>query len=83
MGTEPAACSDEELVRAVADGDASALRVLYERHAPWLLVRLTRRCADAGLVEEVLQDTFVGVWRNARRYRGTGEVAGWGSPSGG
>jgi RNA polymerase sigma-70 factor, ECF subfamily len=77
MGTEPAARSDEELLRAVADGDTSALRALYERHASWVLVRLARRCADAGLVEEVLQDTFVGVWRNARRYRGTGEVAGW------
>lgn len=42
-----------------------------------MLIRLSRRCADAGLVEEVLQDTFVGVWRNARRYRGSGEVAGW------
>jgi RNA polymerase sigma-70 factor, ECF subfamily len=77
MGIEPAARSDEELLHAVADQDASALRALYERHAPWVLVRLARRCADAGLVEEVLQDTFVGVWRNARRYRGTGEVAGW------
>jgi RNA polymerase sigma-70 factor, ECF subfamily len=77
MGSEPVARGDEELVRAIADGDASALRALYQRHAPWVLVRLTRRCADAGLVEEVVQDTFVGVWRNARRYRGTGEVAGW------
>lgn len=51
--------------------------MLYERHAPWLLVRLTRRCADPHLVEEVVQDTFVAVWRGARRFEGRGEVPAW------
>jgi RNA polymerase sigma-70 factor (ECF subfamily) len=68
---------DEVLLRAVAQGDRGALEALYRRHAPWLTVRLTRRCADPGLVEEVVQDTFVAVWRGAGRYRGTGEVAAW------
>jgi RNA polymerase sigma-70 factor, ECF subfamily len=68
---------DATLLAAVADGDRTALRSLYERHAPWLTLRLTRRCADPGIVEEVVQDTFVAVWRGARRYRGSGEVAAW------
>jgi RNA polymerase sigma-70 factor (ECF subfamily) len=29
------------------------------------------------MVEEVVQDTFVAVWRSAGRYRGQGEVAAW------
>src|SRR6266496_4653567 len=41
------------------------------------MVRLARRCADQGLVDEVVQDTFVAVWRGAGRYRGQGEVAAW------
>ena len=57
--------TDVELLRAVADGDTGALRVLHERHSAWLTVRLLRRCNDRGLVAEVLQDTFVGVWRGA------------------
>ena len=57
--------SDEELLRAVAGGDTGALRVLYERHAAWMSVRLTRRCNDPGIVAEVLQDTFAAVWRGA------------------
>jgi RNA polymerase sigma-70 factor (ECF subfamily) len=61
----------------VADGDGAALRVLYERHAPWLAVRLRRRCSDPDVVAEVLQDTFVAVWRGAGRFRGDGEVAAW------
>jgi RNA polymerase sigma-70 factor (ECF subfamily) len=69
--------SDGALVSAVADGDRAALRELYERHAPWLVLRLARRCSDPGIVEEVVQDTFVAVWKGARRYRRQGEVAAW------
>jgi RNA polymerase sigma-70 factor (ECF subfamily) len=69
--------SDQQLVCSVAEGDAGALRVLYERHAGWLIARLTRRCADQAIVDEVVQDTFLAVWRGARRYRGEGEVAAW------
>lgn len=69
--------TDEELLAAVAGGDRQALRLLYLRHAPWLVPRLARRCADPGLVEEVVQDTFVAVWKGARRYRGQGDVAAW------
>ena len=69
--------SDEELLVAIADDDRGALRVLYDRHAPWLVARLQRRTADAGLVTEVVQDTFVAVWKGADRYEGRGEVAAW------
>jgi RNA polymerase sigma-70 factor, ECF subfamily len=68
---------DSELVLAVADGDTRALEELYQRHAPWLSIRLRRRCNDDGVVADVLQDTFVAVWRGAGSYRGEGEVAGW------
>lgn len=68
---------DEELVAALAEGDRTALRTLYQRHAPWLLIRLRRRCGDAELVEEVIQDTFVALWRKPASYAGRGEVAAW------
>ena len=69
--------SDEDLLRAVADSDTSALRVLYDRHAPWISVRLARRCNDQGLIAEVLQDTFVATWKGAGSFKGDGEVAAW------
>jgi RNA polymerase sigma-70 factor (ECF subfamily) len=69
--------TDRALLDAVADGDATALRVLYERHAPWLMLRLSRRCADPGTVDEVVQDTFLAVWRKPGGYRGDGQVAAW------
>jgi RNA polymerase sigma-70 factor (ECF subfamily) len=69
--------SDGDLLRAVADRDRSALHELYDRHAPWLRARLGRRCSDDGVVEEVLQDTFLAVWRKPTGYRGEGDVAAW------
>lgn len=69
--------SDVELLGAVADGDQSALRTLYERHAPWISLRLGHRCADADVAAEALQETFVAVWRKPGSYSGTGEVAAW------
>jgi RNA polymerase sigma-70 factor, ECF subfamily len=68
---------DGALVDAVAAGDREALRALYQRHAPWLMLRLRRRCADPDVVDDAIQDTFVAVWRSARRYEGSGEVGAW------
>jgi RNA polymerase sigma-70 factor (ECF subfamily) len=53
------------------------MRELYDRHAPWVSVRLARRCNDREVVADVLQDTFVAVWRGAERYRGSGQVGAW------
>ena len=69
--------TDEELLAAVAGGDRHALRVLYERHAPWLVLRLSRRCADASVVDQAVQDTFLAVWRKPASYHREGSVAAW------
>uniref|UniRef100_UPI003F493040 RNA polymerase sigma factor n=1 Tax=Actinoplanes sp. CA-084688 TaxID=3239901 RepID=UPI003F493040 len=69
--------SDDQLLAALGKGDRDTLTVLYRRHAPWLLLRLSQRCGDEGVVDEVVQDTFVAVWRGAGRYRGDGSVPAW------
>lgn len=69
--------TDAEVLAAVAAGDRRALATLYERHAPWLTLRLARRCGDPGTVDEVIQDTFLAVWKGAGRYGGEGEVGAW------
>ncbi|MFQ5557443.1 MAG: RNA polymerase sigma factor [Acidimicrobiales bacterium] len=69
--------ADVELIGRIAAGDRGALTELYERHAGWLTVRLGRRCGDPDLVDTALQDTFLAAWRQADRYRPTGEVGAW------
>ena len=76
MGTIPMV-TDAALVAAVADGETGALRELYERHGAWLHARLLRRCNDPEVVVEVVQDTFVALWKDARRFRHDGEVGAW------
>lgn len=68
---------DAAVLRRVATGDRAALAELYAEHAPWLVLRLSRRCNDPGLVDEVVQDTFLAVWKGARRWDGRGDVAAW------
>jgi RNA polymerase sigma-70 factor, ECF subfamily len=67
---------DDELIAAVAAGDDTALRELFARHAPWLAARL-RGVLPAAEVEDVLQETFLAVWRGARGYRPAGSAGGW------
>jgi RNA polymerase sigma-70 factor (ECF subfamily) len=69
--------TDEALMAAVAGGDRAALRELHARHSPWISARLSRRCGDADVVAEAVQDTFVAVWRNARSWDGRGQPAAW------
>ncbi|MCU0271420.1 MAG: RNA polymerase subunit sigma-24, partial [Acidimicrobiales bacterium] len=69
--------TDAELVSAIAAGERAALRELHDRHAPWVIARLRRRCPDDDVVLEAVQDTFVAVWRGAGRWDGRGEPAAW------
>ena len=67
---------DDALIAAVARRDDTALRELFSRHAPWLAARL-RGVLPAAEVEDVLQETFLAVWRGAAGYRPEGVAGGW------
>ncbi|MFJ2175560.1 RNA polymerase sigma factor [Streptomyces sp. NPDC101062] len=76
----PAELDEERLVRLVAKGDRAAFEELYRRTAPWLAVRLRRRCADEQIVAEVMQETYLAVWRAAGAFAGAavgGSAVGW------
>lgn len=71
---------EEHLVRRVARGDRAAFDELYRRTSPWLAVRLRRRCADDELVAEIMQETYLAVWRAAAAFAGAGiggTAVGW------
>ena len=67
---------DDELIAALADGDDTALRELFARHAPWLAARL-RAALPPPDVEDVLQETFLAVWKGAKAYRPQGAAQAW------
>jgi RNA polymerase sigma-70 factor (ECF subfamily) len=75
MRTSPDQRDDAALLRHVASGDEAALATLYDRHAGWLTVRMSRRCGNPDLIDHAVQDTFLALWRQAGSYRGSGDVA--------
>ncbi|WP_246269189.1 RNA polymerase sigma factor [Acrocarpospora macrocephala] len=67
-------------MRRIARGDRDAFDELYRRTSPWLAVRLRRRCRDDELVAEVMQETYLAVWRAAAAFAGAavaGSAVGW------
>jgi RNA polymerase sigma-70 factor (ECF subfamily) len=67
---------DDELIAALAAGDDAALRELFTRHASWLGARL-RAALPPPDVEDVLQETFLAVWKGASAYRARGTPRAW------
>ena len=67
---------DDELIASLAGGDDMALRQLFDRHAPWLAARL-RKALPPDDVEDVLQETFLAVWKNAGTYQPRGTPVAW------
>jgi len=59
---------DRGLLREIAAGSGEALGLFYDRHAPLVLGVLCRMLSDRNEAEEVLQEVFLQVWRDARRY---------------
>lgn len=69
--------TDEALLAAVGRREQHALRLLYERHAKGVMRLLARLTSDRTVAEEVLQDTFLAVWRHYDGYRGQASVRSW------
>jgi RNA polymerase sigma-70 factor, ECF subfamily len=67
---------DDELITALAAGDDAALRELFKRHAPWLSGRLRAGLSPPD-VEDVLQETFLAIWKGAGGYRPQGTPQAW------
>jgi len=64
-----AALIDAALVDAAGSGDDRALSALYDRHSPAVARYAWALAENRHDAEELLQDTFVTLWRSARRIR--------------
>jgi RNA polymerase sigma-70 factor (ECF subfamily) len=65
-------------MRRVADGDVSAIGVLYDRHGPMLFPMALRILRDRAQAEDALHDAFLTVATRASQYTcERGSVAVW------
>ena len=68
---------DRSCLEKICQGDDQALATLFIRHRQALLDYLFRLIGDFGAAEDLVQDVFLIVWRDARRFRGHSKVRTW------
>jgi RNA polymerase sigma-70 factor, ECF subfamily len=76
--TSPTDDADRAVLALVTAGQLDALQELYDRYRVMAYSIALRITTDASLAEDVVQDAFLGVWRNAGKYvEGRGSVKTW------
>jgi RNA polymerase sigma-70 factor (ECF subfamily) len=68
---------DEQLLRNFAAGDAAAFEELYDRHELKLWRYLQRSVRNPATADEILQDVWFAVAREAANYRPTARFTTW------
>lgn len=69
---------EHSLVARVAGGDGQAMRLLYAAYRPRLWRYLWQQLdGDGSVVEDVLQEVFLAIWRSAESFRGEAQVNTW------
>ncbi|HSS40449.1 MAG TPA: sigma-70 family RNA polymerase sigma factor [Polyangia bacterium] len=61
---------DRELLGRVAEGDVAALRDLYDEQAPRALAVARRILRNAEEAEDIVQETFLELWKRAPQFDG-------------
>jgi len=70
--------ADRAVLARVAAGQLDALQDLYDTYRTMAYSIALRITNDAGTAEDVVQEAFLGAWRNAARYaEGRGSVKTW------
>ena len=65
------------LVRAIAQGDEQAMADLYDHYSRGVYALALRIVRQPNVAEEIVQETFVRVWRAAPSYEGGASCEGW------
>lgn len=60
---------DAELVRRVAEGEPTAMRMMVAAKLPRLLALANRMLGDRSEAEDVAQETFLRIWKHAGTWR--------------
>jgi RNA polymerase sigma-70 factor (ECF subfamily) len=69
--------NDETLVDECVSGNAKAQRMLFERYSAKMLGVAIRYIKDKERAEDVLQDAFIKVFKNVKKFKHDGSLEGW------
>jgi RNA polymerase sigma-70 factor (ECF subfamily) len=70
--------ADEDLMALVQEHEAPAFEVLFDRHADAAFSLAYRMCGRRSMAEDVVQESFLSLWRRGASYDPTrGSVRSW------
>jgi RNA polymerase sigma-70 factor, ECF subfamily len=71
------AISDDMLIGLIAQNDKDAMRTLFARHHVKVFRFVLRMVNNEATAEDVVNEVFLEVWRNASRFEGRSQVTTW------
>ncbi len=69
--------SDDDLIKRISRKDSAALKVLFTRHQLKVYRFITRLVRNDAIAEELTNEVFIDVWRQAGRFEGKSSVSTW------
>ena len=69
--------ADAAIIRRVAEGDAQTCRQLVDELLPAIVGFSYRMLGDGGAAEDVAQEAFLRLWRQAPKWRAEARVTTW------
>ncbi len=69
--------SDEDLMALVQENDDAAFELLVERYQHALTTFISRFVGSGSHVQDILQETFIRVWRHRMRYKTVAKFSTW------
>jgi RNA polymerase sigma-70 factor, ECF subfamily len=76
--TNLGALADEDLMQLAHEGEVRAFEMIFDRHAGAAFSLAYRMCGRQAMAEDIVQESFLSVWRAGARYeRERGGVRAW------
>ena len=69
--------TEKELIDACIKGDRKAQQQLYDKYASWLMAVSMRYSKSLDRAEDILQETFIKVFKHLGTIREYSNIAGW------
>lgn len=77
MKIDSIALTERELIRLAGDGDAKAIRSLYDRYAPRVYAVVRRIAGDDDLAQDYAQEAWIRAIRALPTFRGDARFSTW------
>lgn len=69
--------SDKEIIEGCQRGESDAFRSLFERHKDKVYSIALRYSGDAGIAQDIAQETFLKLFTGLRGFRGDSDFGSW------